>query len=64
MKVKFQVESGVLLLASISSTVIAVTVPVAALPMFEVKELPGKGFSHYLVLRVDYKQSDTLANVE
>lgn len=29
--------------------------PVAGLSTFEVRDLSGKGFSHCLVLRVDYK---------
>lgn len=45
----------VLLLASVSCTVVAVTVPVAGLAMFEVRDLSGKGFSHCHVLRADYK---------
>lgn len=45
----------VLLLPSVSCTVIAVTVPVAGLATFEVRDLSGKGFSRCHVLRADYE---------
>lgn len=48
-------ESGGVLLASVSSTVIAVRVPLAGLSMLRVRDLSGKGFSLLLVLEADYK---------